>query len=410
MKLTTEEKEMLAGSQGPGCQLSMEILVEVGEIFNAPYLIPVRSAHIVISNYKNCFEAGIEILEKFAFLQSKASIPTTVDPAGMDLERWKELGTPQDYAEKEWRIGLAVKKLDFIPCWTCTPYLCGQVPKVGDHLAWTESSAVIFANSILGARTNRETGGLDVACAIAGRTPYHGLHLDENRKGQVLIDVEIENMTREHFITLGYFMGLQAGTKIPVIEGIGRNSPLENYIGMGAASAASGGVALYHIVGITPEAPSLKMAFGQTPIPKPIPFRVKELKETKTKMCTAIPGAIDAVMVGCPHYTVAEISELAKLLNMQKISPRVKFWIYTYKNNILLAQRLGYKEIIEKAGGEFIADTCMIVSHTELYGFKQIMTDSGKCAHYAPTEVQAGVAFGSIEECVKAAIIGEWRG
>jgi len=312
--------------------------------------------------------------------------------------------------EKQGRIGDAFRSLEFIPCWTCVPYLIGQFPRKGDHLGWTESSAVVFANSIVGARTNRETAGMDLAISLTGRTPYHGLHLEEKRWGELLIEVRLQKLTREHLTTLGYFMGLQAGTKIPVLIGMEKASRMEDYIGMGAASAASGGVALYHIIGVTPEAASLPEAFGQNPVPPPILFGSQQLMETKKRMCTGEAGSLDAVMVGCPHYTLAEIRDLARLLEGRKISSGVRFWVYTYKSNILFAERLGYKAIIEKAGAEFIADTCMIVTYAEPYGFRRIMTDSGKCAYYAPTEIQAEVIFGSIEECVDAAVKGEWTG
>lgn len=410
MKLTSEEKEMLNGAKGEGCQLAMEILTEVGEAYNAPRLIPVESVHIVLTTYKSIFDAGVEALERFASLGAKAMVPTTVDPAGMDLDQWEALETPKDYADKQWRINDACHALEFIPCWTCTPYLCGLLPREGDHLAWTESSAVVFANSILGARTNRETAVMDLAASVAGRTPYHGLHLDKNRWGQLLIEVQIEDLTPEHYNILGYFMGQQAGTKIPVLIGMRKTSRFENFKGMGAASAASGGVALFHVVEVTPEAPTLDKAFGRNSIPNPIPFGATQMKETKANMCTAGPGPLDAVMIGCPHYTITEIRDLARLLDGRKISPNVRFWVYTYKNNILLAQRLGYKAILEKAGAEFISDTCMIVSPTERYNFKRIMTDSGKCTYYAPTQVQSDVVFGSIEECVDSAVKGEWTG
>ena len=410
MRLNKEEKEMLRGQRGEGCKLAMEILTEIGEAYSAPRLIPVRSAHIVLSAYKTMFDAGVEVLEKFASLQAKATIPTTIDPAGMDLDRWQEFRIPQEYAVKQWRVVAAARALDFIPCWTCTPYLCGLLPREGDHLAWTESAAVVFANSILGARTNREGAVVDVAASIAGRTPYHGLHLDENRRGQMLIDVKIKDFTPEKYIILGYFMGQQAGTRIPVLIGLKATSRFESYQTMGAASAASGGVALYHIVGVTPEAKTLEKAFGKNPIPKPIQFGTKELKETKIKMCTASPGPIDAVLVGCPHYTITEIRELVSLLNGRHIHRDVKFWIYTFKNTILMAERLGYKEIIEKAGADLVSDTCMIVSPIDIYGFRRVMTDSGKSCYYAPAQTNADVIFGSTQECVDAAVSGEWNG
>ena len=410
MQLTSEEREMLAGSKGPGCRLAMEVLVEMGESYQAPCLIPVESAHIVVSNHKSACDAGLEILEKFVSLGSKAAVPTTVDPGGIDLEWRGSYKIPGELLEKQRRIRDAFRALDFIPCWTCIPYLFGQSPRVGDHLGWTESSAVVYVNSILGANTNRETAGVDVAISITGRTPLHGLHLKKKRKGELLIDVRFPYPTREQMVILGYFAGLNTAAKIPVLNGIEKIARLEDCIGLGAASAAAGGVALYHIVGITPEAGDIKTAFGENPIPPPIVFGPRELKDTKGKMCTAQPGSLDAVMVGCPHYTIAEIRDLARLLAGQKIDRNVRFWIFTHKANILLAERAGYKSTIEEAGAEFVADTCMVVTYADLCGFSRIMTDSGKCAYYAPTEIASETAFGSIEECVEAAVRGEWAG
>ena len=410
MKLSAEENAILKGAKGPAPRLAMEILVEIGEVYQAACLIPVESAHIVVSNFKSSCEAGIEVLEKFVSLGARAAVPTTVDPAGIDLDWGESHNLPQELLDKQKRIGEAFRALDFIPCWTCVPYLFGQFPRRGDHLGWTESSAVVFANSILGAKSNRETAGLDIAISIAGRTPYHGLHLKEKRWGEALIEVALPRLTREELTILGYFAGLRCGTGIPVLTGLEKAARWEDYIGMGAASAASGGVALYYIVGVTPEAPTLKKAFGQNPVPPSVPFGPQELRETKARMCTAQPGAIDAVMVGCPHYTLAEIRDLARLLQGRKINSNVRFWVFTHKGNILLAERLGYRSVIEEAGAEFIADTCMVVTHAEFYDFRRIMTDSGKCAYYAPTEISPEAIFGSLQECVDTAVRGEWPG
>lgn len=408
MELTKEEKKMLDGDFGPGTKLAMEILVDVGKVFKASRLIPVESGHIVLSTYKSIFDAGVEALEKFANLGAKAAVPTTLDPGGMDLEKWKEFKVPEEYAKKTQRIIDASKALNFMPVWTCTPYLCGLLPREGQHLAWTESSAVIFANSILGARTNRETAVIDIAASVAGRTPYYGLHLDENRKGDLLIEVQLDDrqLDAETYNILGYFMGKVAGTSIPVLTGLPRESSFEKYKGMGAAAAASGGVALFHIVGVTPEAKTIDDAFGGKQPKKRLVFDVEQLEKTRNEMNTVQGGKIDAVMVGCPHYTIAEIEKVARLLEGKKIHKDTQFWIYTYKNIELLADRLGYKKMIEDAGAVITTDTCMIVSPTELWGFKIIMTDSGKCSYYAPTQVKAEVVFGSIEECVDCAIAG----
>ena len=182
MYLTEEEKRMLDGKRRRGMQAGYGDPRAVGEAFGAERMVPIQSSHTILSTYKGILDAGVEALERFVALGVKVSVPTTTDPAGMDLERWREFKVPEDYARKQFQIVKAVNALGLIPCWTCTPYLCGLLPQKGDHLAWTESSAVVFANSILGARSNRETAVIDLAAAICGRTPYHGLHLTENRE------------------------------------------------------------------------------------------------------------------------------------------------------------------------------------------------------------------------------------
>ena len=404
MKLTPEEERMLEGKNGKGCKLAMEILVEVGRAFGAERMVPVQSAHTVLSSYKGIMDAGIEALQRFVELGARASVPTTTDPAGMDLEQWKGFKVPQKYARKQFQIVKATRALGLIPCWTCTPYLCGLLPQKGDHLAWAESSAVIFANSIMGARTNRETAVIDISAGIAGRTPYYGLHLTENRWGNILIDVQMEHMGTDDYNIFGYFMGKKAGTKTPVITGLQKADRFEDYKGMGAAAAASGGVALYHIVGVTPEARTVEEAFGKNRAEESFTFSTRERDLTKNEMCTARDGKINAVLVGCPHYTITEIKRAAQLLEGKKLRKDVQFWIYTYKNVELLAERLGYKKIIEKSGAAITSDTCMMISPTELWHFNTIMTDSGKFAYYAPSQVQSEVVFDSIENCVKAVV------
>jgi hypothetical protein len=397
---------MLDGKEGQGSKLAMEILFEVGKAFGAQRMVAVTSAHTVLSSYKGILDAGVEVLERFAKLGAKASVPTTTDPAGMDLERWRDFKVPEEYARKQDKIVKACHALDLVPCWTCTPYLCGLLPLQGEHVAWSESSAVVFANSILGARTNRETAVVDIAAGIAGRTPCHGLHISEKRWGDILIDVQVETVSAEDYNILGYFMGKKAGTRIPVIKGLKKSAYFENYKGMGAAAAASGGVALYHIAGVTPEAGTIEQAFGRNEPSATFAYSRSERDATKDEMCTVKEGAIDAVLVGCPHYTLREIKRVAQLLEGREIRKNLKFWIYTFRNIELLAERLGYKEIIEKAGASITSDTCMMISPTELWHFRTLMTDSGKFAYYAPSQVQADVIFGSVEECVEAAVRG----
>jgi len=408
MYLTKQEEQMLAGERGEAVQLAMEILTKVGDIYGAEKMIKIASAHTVMTPYRDIMDAGVEICEKFAKLGAKYSVPTTLDPAGMDLQRWRELKIPEDYAEKQMRIVRAQEKLGGIPVWTCTPYLHGNIPMPGQHLGWSESSAVVFANSVMGARTNRLTAVVDMAAGIAGRVPKFGLHLDENRQGKILVKINVKPkiLTDTDYPAIGYFIGKQVADKIPVLAGIPRNVSTDQLKNMGAAMAASGSVALYHIPGVTPEAKNIDKSFQKWEWEDTVELGMRELEQTKEEMCTARAGEVDFITVGCPHYSIMEIRKLATLLKGKRIHKGTKFWIYTTKHVEMLAKRAGYSSIIEASGAQILAETCMLVSPTDIYGFKTMMTDSGKCACYAPTLCKTEVVYGSIKDCVETSIKG----
>jgi len=408
MYLTRREEQMLAGKHGEAVQLAMEILTKVGDTYEAERMIEIASAHTVMTPYRDIMDAGVEICEKFAELGAQYSVPTTLDPAGMDLQRWRELKIPEKYAEKQMRIVKAQENLGGIPVWTCTPYLHGNVPMLGQHLGWSESSAVIFANSVMGARTNRLTAVVDMAAGIAGRAPKFGLHLDENRHGGVMIKINVKPklLADADYPVIGYFVGKQVADKIPVLTGIPHSVSMDQLKNMGSAMAASGSVALYHILGVTPEAETIHKCFQKGELEMTVELGTTELKQTKEEMCTIGSGEVDFVTVGCPHYSIMEIRKLAALLRGKKTHKGTKFWIYTSKHVKMLAERAGYSSIIEASGAQILTDTCMLVSPTDIYGFKTLMTDSGKCAQYAPALCGTEVVYGSMEDCVEAAIKG----
>jgi len=408
MYLTKQEERMLAGDFGESVMLAMKILAGVGDIYGAEEMTKIASAHTVMTPYRDIMDAGVEICEKFAELGTKYSVPTTLDPAGMDLQRWREFRIPEDYAERQMRIVRAQGKLGGIPVWTCTPYLHGNTPLLGQHVGWSESSAVVFANSVMGARTNRLTAVVDMAAGIAGRVPKFGLHLDENRRGEVLIKIEVKPKTLKDidYPAIGYFIGKHVADKIPILMGIPPDVTIDQLKNMGAAAAASGSVALYHIPGVTPEAENLGKALQKENWKETLELGLRELRETKEEMCITIAGEVDFVAVGCPHYSIRELAKVATLLKGKKIRRGTEFWIYTTKHVEMLAKRMGYFDIIESSGAHVLTETCMLVSPTDIYGFETMMTDSGKCAHYAPTLCKTEVIYGSIEECVKATIKG----
>ncbi|MGC9060171.1 MAG: aconitase X, partial [Thermoplasmata archaeon] len=316
---------------------------------------------------------------------------TFLNPAGMDIENWKELGFPQDFVEKQLRIIEAFRKMGIIISATCTPYLSGNLPTFKEHIAWSESSAVSFANSVLGARTNREGGPSALASAILGRTPNYGLHLDENRKPDFHVQVEATLKTEADFGALGYYVGKIVKDKIPYFTGI-KMAGVDALKALGAAMAASGAVALYHIEGITPEAGN----YSPSGLEK-IHVTEKEMKETYTILNTGEEP--DIVILGCPHSSLNEIRYLTELLEGKKL--RKPVWICTSRAVKELAKRMGYAAKIEEAGGKIVADTCTVVAPVEAMGFKTIGVNSGKAANYLPGFCKAKVIFGDTESLIR---------
>lgn len=407
LQLTPEQQNILDGNEGPARKLAMEILIKVGEGFGAQRLIPIQSVHLVLHAYKSAFDAGVEAAERIADMGGKFTVPTTIDPYGMDAEDWEGAKTPKEYAVMQKRLEAAVNRLGVIPVWTCTPYYGFNMPKFGENVAWSESSAVAFANTVLGARTNRQAAMVDICCGILGLAPEVGLHLAEERRGQVLIDLRMDRALQAwEYPALGFRLGQLLGNRIGVVVGMLGTPDTEELKALCAAAAASGSVALLHIVGITPEARTLEEAFGGNHPEETITFTKKDLLETREKMNTHKGKNVDIVALGCPHYTINEIITVQKLLNGRKISDNVALWIYANSAAIALAEKMGIRKDLESLGVTIRAQTCMIISPIAEWGFKVMMTDSGKCVHYGPMECGTEMVFGSVEECVESAVCG----
>ena len=406
-QLTPQQQNILDGNEGPARKLAMEILVKVGEGFGAQRLIPIQSVHLVLHAYKSAFDAGVEAAERIADMGGRFSVPTTIDPYGMDAEDWEGAKTPKEYAVMQKRLEAAVNRLGVIPVWTCTPYYGFNMPKFGENVAWSESSAVAFANTVLGARTNRQSAIVDICCGILGLAPEVGLHLAEERRGQVLVELHLNRPLQAwEYPALGFRLGQLLGNRIGVVAGMLGTPDTEELKALCAAAAASGSVALLHIAGITPEARTLEEAFGGNHPEETITFTKKDLLETREKMNTHKGKNVDIVALGCPHYTINEIITVQKLLNGRKISDNVALWIYANSAAIALAEKMGIREELEGLGITIRAETCMIISPIAEWGFKVMMTDSGKCVHYGPMECGTEMVFGSAEECVESAVCG----
>lgn len=407
MLLTPEEIAILNGSEGEARQFAMKILVKVGESCGAKQLIPIQSVHLVLHAYKSAFDAGVEAAERIADMGGRFTVPTTIDPCGMDTEDWVGARTPEHYAYMQTRLNNAVMKMGVIPVWTCTPYYGFNMPRFGENIAWSESSAVSFANSVIGARTNRQSAIVDICMGIIGKAPEMGLHLDENRRGQVLIKLQVDRPLKQwEYPALGFLLGKKLGSRIGVVEGMQGVPTQDNMKALCAAAAASGSVALLHVVGVTPEARTVEEAFGGNIPEETLTVDTHSLVNIREQMNTHKDNAIDFVALGCPHYSINELIRVRQLLHGRKIHKNITMWIYANSYAIKLAEEMGLRKELEAAGIVIRAETCMIISPLSEWGFKTIMTDSGKCTHYGPMECKTDIVFASTEECVESAVAG----
>lgn len=403
MRLTDREKKMMNGENGEPVRKAMEILVALGKIYDAADMIPIRSAHVAGLSYKSHGDAGLEWVENMAEDMATVQVPTTLNVIGVDRSR--NLGLPEIWTRKQLRIGEGYQRMGCFGTSTCVPYYCGFIPRLKEHLAWAESSAIVFVNSFLGARDNREGGPSALAAALAGCTPRYGLHLDENRKGKLLIKVTAPLEGLAAFGALGAYVGKRVGTDIPVFSGVERMD-IEDHVYLGAALASSGAVALYHVQGITPESYLQKSVLAERY--ETIEFGRREMDMAIEQLTSGSDRKVDYVAIGCPHCSLRQLSELARLLSGKKVNQNVTLWIHTNAAIKGMAKQLGYMEIIERSGAVLTQDLCTILSCPEELGFKNIATNSAKMAFYAPGGNNFNVWYGSVQQCIDAAVTGEW--
>jgi predicted aconitase len=408
MNLTSEEQAMLAGETGPGVQKAMEIVTALGRIYGAQRLVPVTSVQVAGVSYKNLGDAGLEFLAEWADQGARVRVPTTLNPAGMDLVRWEALGFDPAFARRQQAVIAAFARMGVTPTCTCTPYLIGNRPRLGDHVAWAESSAVSFANSVLGARTNREGGPSALAAAITGLTAAYGLHLDQHRRATLRVEVRCPPRSTADFGALGYLVGQAARNRVPYFQKM-QVSDLDQLKALGAAMAASGAVALYHVEGVTPEA----AAGADLLAPDAERLVVDDLSPGYAALSqfpisnTASPIAnIDLVWIGCPHASLSEIQQVAQLLNGRYV--RSALWITAARDVRQQAAERELVEAIEACGGQVVADTCVVVAPVRELGFRTMATPSGKGAYYGPSHAGLAVYYGSLAQCIDAAVEGRW--
>ena len=406
-------REALAGLHGEGTRLAAQLVVALGQVFEATDLVPVNSVQVAGVSYRNLGSAGLEFLRDWAAKGGRARVLATLNPAGMDLARWAAHGIPETFARQQLEVIDAYELLGILPTCTCTPYLVGNVPACGEHVAWSESSAVAFANSVLGARTNREGGPGALAAAIIGETARYGLHLDEQRRANLVVDVTCRLESQADFAALGYLVGRIAGDGVPLLrlgaapdalEGeadLLRSRFLPHLMALGAAMASSGAVGLYHIAGVTPEARR-----GDGPIaPGAVHHRIDHLGPAYAALNTA-GEQVDLVSIGCPHATLDELGRLAAYLDGRRV--KADLWVTTARPTLEEATRLGLAAVLEAAGARLMADTCLVVAPMAHFHYRVLATNSAKMATYAPGHCGLATHFGTTEACLEAALLGRW--
>jgi cis-L-3-hydroxyproline dehydratase len=408
LALDAHEQGMLNGTHGPAVQLAMRILTRMAPLYGASSLLPITRAHIdgvILTGV-----AGLEFAERLADLGGQVAVPTTLNVMSMDRQRWRELDLEASYAKRAHRLGQAYVRMGARPTFTCAPYQTENAPSFGEQIAWSESNAVAFANSVIGARTNRYGDYLDICCALTGRAPAAGLHLDEPRLATVVVELESippDLPQRDDFYpVLGYLLGALVADEVPVLTGLDVQPTEDQLKAMAAAAASSGEVAMFHMTGITPEARTVADALGNRQPRRIVSVTTGDLRRTRDALTTTAGSLLDVVAFGSPHCSLAECRELAALMSGSRASESVQVFVTTSRAVRDLLMRSGELAIIEAFGARVTADTCIVVAPLVKPDAQVLMTNSAKYAHYGPGLLGVDSVFGTTEECVASAIAG----
>ena len=386
MHLAKDEERILAGEEGGGRQKAMELLVALGDIYGAEQLIPIASAQVSGASFKTIGDAGIKFLEDFSGL-AKVSVRASLNPLGLDTRGWRAMGVGSEFHEKQDRIVKAYRALGLEPLYSCTPYLAGNRPRRGQHLAWAESSATVFANSCLGALTNREGGPSALAAAIIGKTPEYGLHIPANRRPRVKVNLK---RIPDGLVPLaGYLLGKLAGNRVPHIEGLSL-SP-DEHKSFGAAMAASGAVSLYSF-----SRPGRPAKVDLSEIEECITIGEDDLRSISDSLSGDEDW--DLVAIGCPHCSELELRRMARFLKGRRPRGDSKVWFCTSR---AVRARCPREVEILRRFGTVLCDTCMVVAPIEKL-FRTTASDSGKAMIYLPTLGKQRASFRTTDALLEA--------
>ena len=412
MYLTKEEEAMAAGKHGSGIQKCMEILIKLGDAFGAERMVKVASAHTMPKEPPELLNEMTEGVERTGTFTTLHSLMSSFDP-----KYWQQMGIEEDFAAQElpaFKQRLEVyRRLGFYQTYTCLPMLVGNLPRKGDYVSWIGSGAQLLVNSVIGARTNRDGTVVTLATAITGRAPYMGLLLNENRCAEVVVELDgldPYQLTHADFGAIGYYVGAKAQNRNIVINTLPRELDIDQVKYLMAPLSTSGSVSICHVVGMTPEAPTLEQAMGGRTPSEIITVGREEIEQTKTLY--AGEDHVDMTLFGCPHCTVPELKTMASLLDGKKIGSNQRLWIGMPYQHYYLAKNMGYTEIIENAGG-VISSSCMAtIPDSPIPGdIKVIATNSFKAAHYISrlTKGRVKVFIGDMDACIDAVTGGMWK-
>lgn len=414
LKLTPHDEEFLSGGRGEASRIAMKIVTEMARAAGAKRLIDISSAHIDGCLYHG--RSGLDFAERLVSAGGRVVVPTTLNVGSLDLLHPGLYRGDQRTAREAKDLMDAYVSMGCEPTWTCAPYqLPHRRPAPGEHVAWAESNAIVFANSVLGARTDRYGDFIDICAAITGRVPDAGMHRTENRRGAVVFDLGgVPRYLLEEdafYPVLGHLIGERVGSEVPVVLGLPNSVTEDRLKALGAGAASSGSVALFHAVGVTPEAPSPEDALqGRAPT-KTVEVGMGDLRAARDSLTTSRGSRLAAVSLGTPHFSVAEFGELVALLEEAGgVHPGVDLYVSTSRHVLAEVQARGWRSVLEDAGAQVVVDTCTYVTPILRRKDGPVMTNSAKWAYYAPGNVGVEAVFGSLRECVTSAHLGRvWR-
>lgn len=416
MYLTDKQKRMLEGEYGYGQQKGMQINVAVGEAMGAERMVDIHSCHLGGYSLRSSHEGGYQFMVDLYNKGAKFQVYTTTNITSGDLDQWEAIGLGAEAKEKQLKLFKAFHGMGAMHTATCTPYLLGHVPRFGQQVCWTESSAITFANSVLGARVNREGGPTVIAAALTGCAPLYGLRETHNRYANILVHNKIKKLDSIFEAgNLGYFFGMYSQKGIVAVDGIDDYLSNNYLVEMCAAAATSGPCGLFHIIGVTPEAQTRKQAFGENEPVLEVEYGESERQRVIDYLNTTDSDDVDWVYMGCPLLQFDDIREVAEAIRGNKVHPNVTFWLTTSMPIKALAERAGYLDILREAGVMVVSDTCLInlpetyLEKQRKQGIRTVVTNSTKQSGLIPGQCGMRVRYGDMEKCIEAAVTGKWR-